>query len=746
MKLTKTPTVHLPWAPATTLLIALTSTLAYGQDQLPTEPERIEQVTITATRLPRTIDDIAGTVTLIPAERLEREMANDLDDVVRFQPGVTMDSATRGGNQGFSIRGIGGNRVLTVIDGVRSSDIYAAGPASYGKDSFEIDNLKAVEIIRGPASVLYGADAMGGAVILTSKTARDLVGSDRGSYVGFRTSAASADEQYKAGVTAAWQSDDFGLLLQMTGREFAESEVQGNGALNPQEGDAQNLLLQGFWELSDTQSLRLNAETYHEEILVDIQSELSSTVYSSLGRDETRRNKLGVQYDWQLHSALVDELQLLANVQQTDGLQFTRQERVSYSFINPGNPASFGGTEAIRRTDFEFNQTTAALNLNLRKSLTTGVLHHALAYGFNIDETATERPRNRCEEAVATGQSTCAIAAFPFASPEVFPNKTFPDSTTTRHGFYVQNEITVAGTGLTLVPGLRYDRYELEPDSDTLLDGVGDIENFGGFSVSAVEDSQLSLSLGAIYDFDSVYSVFAQYAEGYRPPNFDESNQAFVNLGFGYATVPNPALQAESSRGYELGLRASFSQAYLSLAVYHNTYEDFIESNFVGMEGSVSLFQDQNLGTVEIRGLEAMANWYLAPQWQLRGSLAYSRGEDKTSNVPIDSIEPLTGVLGLAFDEESGRWGGEFLMTAVADKDRVSSTSQVTASNYTVVDLVGYLRFGQRATVRAGVFNVFDEQYARWGNIQGLEASATQTIANAQQPGINFRAGVNVEF
>ncbi|MFN3162098.1 MAG: TonB-dependent receptor plug domain-containing protein [Pseudohongiellaceae bacterium] len=99
-------------------------------------------MTISATRLPRSIEDIAGTVTLVTAENLDRQIANDLDDVVRFQPGVSLETATRGGNQGFSIRGIGGNRVLTVID-VWGNDIYAAGPSSYGKDSYAVEIIPA---------------------------------------------------------------------------------------------------------------------------------------------------------------------------------------------------------------------------------------------------------------------------------------------------------------------------------------------------------------------------------------------------------------------------------------------------------------------------------------------------------------------------------------------------------------------------------------------------------------------------
>ena len=716
------------------------------QAQSQNDSQRVEEVTITATRLPRTIENIAGTVSVLTAAAMEKELADDLDDLVRFQPGVTLNTASRGGNQGFSIRGIGGNRVLTVVDGVRGSDIYAAGPSSYGKDSFELDTLKSVEIIRGPASVLYGADAMGGAVILNSKSARDYVGSKQGSYFGLRATVADADEQYKTGGTAAWQADSLGLLAQFTHREFAEQQVSGEGRLNPQDGESDSLLVKGFWSPGEASELTLSLESFQESNLVDIQSELSNSVYSSMGRDETERQRIGLEYQWQADGMLFDDLQLVANFQQTDALQNTIQERTSYSFLNPRDPATYGGTLALRETDFEFNQSTTALNLNLRKAISGATVDHALAYGVNYDDTHTERPRNRCEQALATGATTCSISAYPFAQPEVFPNKTFPDSTTKRFGVYLQDEISLADGALTLIPGVRYDRYQLDPRVDALLDGTGDIEQYGGFRVTAVDESQVSLSFGALYDFNETYSLFAQYAEGYRPPNFDESNQAFVNLGFGYATVPNPALRAESSEGFELGLRASLDNAYLSLALYNNRYQDFIESSFVGMHENISLFQDQNLGSVEIRGVEATANVYLNPQWRLRGSLAYAHGDNNASGTPLDSIDPLTAVVGLAYDDATGDWGGELLLTAVGEKERVSSQDRVTADAYAVADLLAYYRLSPAATVRLGVFNLFDETYARWANIQGLAADSVDNIANAAQPGTNFRLGFSVTF
>jgi hemoglobin/transferrin/lactoferrin receptor protein len=703
---------------------------------------RLEELTVNATRQPRTIENIAGTVSLISMEDIEKEMVDDLDDIARFQPGVSMNKNARGGNQGFTIRGIGGNRVLNVIDGVRGTDIYYG----YGKDSFEMDNLQSVQIVRGPASVLYGADAMGGAVIFTTKTARDYVNSDSGSYFNVRSMASDADDQYKTGATAAFQNGDVGLIAQFTQRNWNEHEVNGSGKVNPQDGNSDGILLKGFWDISDNQRLSISLESVEQEADFILESDLGRSVSSSLGYDQTERERIGFEYVLERDSGLFDDLQILFNVQDTDASQRTIQNRTSFSFVNPRNPRSFGGAAAIRDTMFEFDQETTALNVNLRKSLSSGSLTHSFAYGFNFDETDTERPRDRFDRNVATGTVSREISAFPMAPAEVFPNKSFPDTTTKRWGIYLQDEIQISDSGLTIIPGVRYDRYDMEANVDALLDGTNLVAGFG-YPVEDFDDGEVSLSLGALYDLDDTYSLFGQYAEGYRAPNFNEANQAFVNLGFGYAVLPNPEIDAESSDSVELGIRADYENAFLSLSVFSNNYEDFISSNFIGQEGGLSLYQNQNIQDVEIQGAELLSYFYLNNEWRVRASVAYARGDNETDDVPIDTVDPLTVVAGLRYDNANGNWGGELLVTAVDKKDRVSSDSVVQPDNYTIVDLIADWELGDSLSLRLGVFNLFDEEYAHWQNIQGLNAvSSADTIANAYQPGMNIRLGFTVEF
>ena len=706
--------------------------------------ERVEELIVNATRLPRAVEDIAGTVSLITTDDIERELVEDLDDLVRFQPGVSVSTAHRGGNEGFNIRGIGGNRVLTVLDGIRINDIYHAGPSSYGRDNIDTDHIKTVELIRGPASALYGADAIGGAVILTSKEPGDYLEADRAA-LSLSASAADADEQYRGGFTAAFQLGDVGMLAQYTHREFAEQEVNGAGSLNPQDGNSDGLLLQFYWNLSPGHELRFSMDNFVEEVATQLDSDIGQSVSSSLGLDDTERLRVGMRYRWQARLPLFDDLELDLNEQETDASQYTEQTRTSYSFLNPRDSRTYGGTSARRKSTFDFDQQTLALNLNLRKTITTNRMTHTLAYGANFEKTDTQRPRNRCDEELASGQRSCRIPAYPFAPPEVFPNKTIPDTSTTRSGIYLQDEIVFGERGLTLIPGARYDRYRMKAMPDPSLDGTGQVSGYG-FPVKSIDVGAVSLSLGVLYDFDGNWSLFGKYAEGYRPPNFAEANQSFVNLGFQYATIPNPELSAENSKGLEFGLRASFANAFLSVTTYQNRYTNFIETGFVGTKGPISLFQNRNIGKVEISGAEFNGRFLLNEQWQVRTALAYARGDNRSASTPLDSVDPLTLVAGLRFDAASGRWGGELLLTGVGKKYRVSTPERVTADSYTVVDLIGNYNLSESALLRFGAFNVFDEVYARWINISSLNAESRSAIENVQQPGVSFRISLHLDI
>ncbi|TQV86353.1 TonB-dependent hemoglobin/transferrin/lactoferrin family receptor [Aliikangiella coralliicola] len=692
---------------------------------------------ITATRLPREVEDVAGTVTQIDSEELEKQLAEDLDDVVRYQPGLSMRTRSRGGNQGFTIRGMDGKRVLMLLDGVKSSDVFSAGPSGYGNDNYELDDLKSIEIIRGPASALYGADALGGVVLLRSKDPMDYVTNDDEVYLRLNASAADANDLTKLGFTVAGQADKWGYMLQVTQRDFAESEVKGEGFLTPQDGESTGGIFKVVYQPSDSQKWTFAVDNFVEEIEFDLTA-VDTPELPSTGLDDNERTRFSIGHDWNGNAAIADRIESRVFWQTADGLQNTRQLRAnSFSF----DYAPFGNNTPTQRvTDFEFNQDVSGFSTTLFKTIESESATHSLVYGLSYEVVETERPRNRCETDSVTGATTCSIRAFPMAAPEVFPNRTFPDTETTRTGVFIQDEIVFGNSGFTLIPGIRYDQFEMDADTQ----GLQDIVDLG-FEIQSTDESEVSKNLGLIYDVSESSAWFFQYAEGFRAPSYDEANQAFVNLGFGYATVPNPNLRPETSEGYEIGFKSRMGSNYVAVSVYDNHFEDFISSQFIGQQNGINLFQDTNIGEVRIYGAEFTGVWTLNDNWRMRNSIAYSKGRDEEADTYLNQVDPLTAVVGAAYQSDSDRWGFETIVTLVDRKDKVADENDVTGKSYGLLDMVAHFDVTQDLRLRLGGFNLLDKRYARWANIQGLDQDSA-SIANAQEPGREFRFGLTWTF
>ncbi|MDH3644226.1 MAG: TonB-dependent receptor plug domain-containing protein, partial [Gammaproteobacteria bacterium] len=126
----------------------------------------IDEIVVVGARLPRPVADVVGHVDVITREALLNGLATDLGDVARYTPGVSVAVAdSRFGETEFTIRGLSGNRVATLIDGVPIPDQFDVGAFANAGQNFLIpDAVSRIEILRGPASTLFGSDALGGVV------------------------------------------------------------------------------------------------------------------------------------------------------------------------------------------------------------------------------------------------------------------------------------------------------------------------------------------------------------------------------------------------------------------------------------------------------------------------------------------------------------------------------------------------------------------------------------------------------
>jgi len=218
---------------AWTALAALASG-AHAADAADEGAVQRDAVTVTAPRTEKPADKVPATVTVITSQRIEEELTTDIKDLVRFEAGVSVrnnparftaagSTTGRDGNSGFNIRGLEGNRVLILTDGIRVPDAYSFGAQANGRgDYVDLGTLKSVEILRGPASALYGSDGVAGAVSFTTKDPSDYLTSGKSWTVGGSAAYASADESWAKTVVGAAKSGAWSGVLSYTRRDGCE--------------------------------------------------------------------------------------------------------------------------------------------------------------------------------------------------------------------------------------------------------------------------------------------------------------------------------------------------------------------------------------------------------------------------------------------------------------------------------------------------------------------------------------------
>ena len=133
------------------------------------EAEQKEQVVVTATRLPQPQRETGSDVTIIDEKEIKRRGATFVVDVLRGQPGVTVtQTGGPGGQTSVRLRGEEGYRTLLLIDGIKVSDATGTQNLSYFTN-LPASGIERIEIVRGPQSLLYGAEAVGGVINVITK-------------------------------------------------------------------------------------------------------------------------------------------------------------------------------------------------------------------------------------------------------------------------------------------------------------------------------------------------------------------------------------------------------------------------------------------------------------------------------------------------------------------------------------------------------------------------------------------------
>lgn len=720
------------------------------------QSDQPDTVLVTATRTEKTLAEVPATVSVIDAEQIEREISNNIRDLVRYEPGVSVAGGGRFGLSGFTIRGIGGDRVLTLVDSTPTADEFSFGPfLSSRRNSVDIDALKSVEIVRGPSSSSFGSNAIGGVVNFVTKDPIDYL--DGKSFAGSaKATYSSVDDSNNVTVLSAMGNSVLSAMLVATRRDFSETETYFSDnqlgadrlSQNPQDGDNNNIFAKVVYNPTDRQSLSLIAERFTGDTDTNVLSAANTfsrgvLTQSQQGLDERTRERVSLDYRVNTQLGLFDELSVLAYAQESDAQQLTLTERVS----------AVSGIQDRERSSV-YTQENVGLRLQFDKRVDLGRTQHLISYGLDYDKSDTETRRDGSTINRATGGQ-----AIEFSS---FPTRDFPISQYTSRGFFLQDDIKLLGDRLSIIPALRYDSFELEPEADPIyLAG-----NPGSPLPQGFDESELSVKLGVLYDLTDSWSMFAQYAEGFRAPSLDAVNVGFTNFAGGYTAIPNSDLKPEKGEGVELGFRHNGEFLKFDAVAYRNDYTDFIETLSVrGFNPVTRLleFQARNLPEAKIEGFELKLLADLSgiserlTGFKARAAYAYANGVNIEDDTPINSIDPQQLVFGVAYSSRNDHWGLEGVLTLSERKDAndIDASSLQTQGGELVepfetpgfgtLDLIGYYNVSDALRLNWGVFNATDKQYFSWSE-EFVQNPQTANFDRLSEVGRNYSVSIKYTF
>lgn len=750
---------------ATSVAVAALSVTASAWGQQATQQTadtELEEIVVLSTRDAKKVLDVPQNISVIDRQQLDDYNVRDIQDLVRREPGVSVSRPTSitnpwGQLNSFSIRGMGGNRVLMTVDGARVQE----GITDGSRDFFDMSNFKAVEIVRGPSSVLWGADALGGSVMFRTRDPSDmLVDANKPWALELKTGFDSFDNSWRKQVTAAYDFGDLEVLGSYShtyGHEAKLSNARGDGGiwgcsrlnfncgeLFPADTDVDNALFKMVWTPDAQHTVKLTGELFGRDTsilqLYDMSASTTgvatTTAYNSTDyvRDlEMSRKRVALEHEWLVDQPWLDSVKWRVS--------YSPQKRVTNSDQRRVYSNRYQQVNQYR----DYSETFLEGDIQLQSSFDLGSTQHTLTYGFDGDRTKGDY----------TGTNTTYDSRTNATTVAVNQGFSFPRVTTERADVYLQDEIKMLDGRLTLTPGVRVAHYAIDPTGDSTYPGLP------GFRPAKQEHTEVLKAFGAVYDLNDTYSVYASYGEGFKMPTsaqlFQSSNDAFT----GTSIVPNANLRPESVQSYEFGLRGEFDRGFFSLGGFYADYKDFIRSlqlttvrNSAG--ALIPAYTSNNVENVELWGIEFSGEYEVVDYTTLSANVSWSKGRQQvtasSAETAFDGAVPFTAVLGIKHELPDYGLQFELFSTLAAGRTEASSASYYLPDSYALFDAYAKWTPRENFEITFGVENIFDTRYFP-NTLTGFDKVASSTaVANVNPlelqtgPGRVFKVGATVKF
>ncbi len=530
----------------------------------------VAKVVVNATRMEQDADDVSRQVIVIDKESIDTIQPQSVAEAVANEPNILVQGGSRPGYQSINIRGLGGNQVLQTIDGVRQ-DFSSGHRPSYFLDPAL---LKSVEVVKGPASNLWGSGALGGVVSQSTIGATDILAADAdfGGLIKSGFNFNNNQTSTTAVITGRTNSVDW--LLSGYYRDSDDLEMGNGESLADSASEDQGALAKLDWQIDDDQSIAFNLR--HASVEGSVPSNGSSQVNNSsvflLKKDQVN-DGVSVDYKIDTQSPLVNA-QVMAYWDSID----IDETRVSDSRADSTEKETYG---------LNIN------NLSQFEKIT-------LLYGVDGSHST-------------------------FSAKRGGPNRPIPpEADIDMWGAFTQAIIPLSPSW-SVELGARYDDFSV--DAKNLDQSRSD----NALSPSAALIWKTTDNLELTLRHDSAFR--APTAEEL----YSTGTHFCMGPGMCNTFIPNPDLEAEKAENTELMARWQVTPAWsVKASVFENRVDNFIEQT-VSMSPFPGNTYWANVEDAKLHGFE-ISTQYQQENLNLSLAYGQTRGKDQSTGDPLNNI------------------------------------------------------------------------------------------------------------
>lgn len=638
----------------------------------------LDPIVVSASRSERLVDLTPKPLTIVSREQIVQRPLGNVQQILGDTPGISYSRAGSAGGQ-LVVRGLNSNdpRMVLFIDGDRFR-----GRNTLEYNFLDPSEIERIEILRGPASALYGSDAMAGVVNVITRRAKgdpfqEFELTPRIAALGYE----SASGLMAGRAELQGLGNGFDALIGVNYRN-ANNYESPRGQIPNSDFDAHAFTARMGYSLDATRRFELIGRINRTE---------SGRAGGIVGAPGAPR--LTVREDRNDEDYLRLAYSQMQVTPWLDGLEFSlyRRELITHIFTEDRTAAN--GNVAFRRA-FVLGPELYGGKAIGRSVIGQTLLTYGLDF-FHEDRPGTENDGqtfNPAGEVVAT-----TVRA-----------KRVRDATQWNAGSFVNADWDPSPQWTASLSG-RHDLVRTELDSTPAAGENATLMAAFARNQSAT-DRATTGALGAIYRPLQSLHLVANVANAFRAPATFEKFGA--SAAGAVTTLPNPDLKPERSVNYELGFRVRLPAFSLNVTAFNSDYSDLIQTVVVDS----TTRQRQNTGAAELTGLEIDGNYDLGRSLGLRFNASQVRGTNTQTGQPLPYIPPLNGLTALRYGGSAGYV--EAAVRAYSKKDRIVAAQERVTGGYATFNLYGGLELARFAPalrgyrLSLGIENLLDKGYA----------------------------------